>query len=101
MMRRIVFFFIGAAIGFVFSLVPGLADRTTAINMCRESCPDWFMLGSLLVYLTMPFIWGALLARVARVTPGRSPARLLTIAFGTSTVLMLAITWYGHHLQHG
>ncbi|SEA10457.1 hypothetical protein [Paraburkholderia sartisoli] len=104
MMRRTVVVvagsMIGLLIGCLFDLIPVAIEKSTGVYLCRESCPPWFRLGSLCVYLVVPIVWAVLPAFSAGESAARTVRAVMAFAIGSSA-LMLAITWfaYAHQAQ--
>lgn len=103
-MRRIVVLvaggMTGALIGCLFDLIPVAIEKSTGVYLCRESCPPWFRLGSLGVYLVVPIVWAGLLAFATGESAARRVPAVMAFAIASSA-LMLAITWfaYAHQAQ--
>ncbi|MGF6527124.1 hypothetical protein [Variovorax sp. PvP013] len=91
-------FDLGLATGVCFDVIPTLLEKASGIYLCRESCPGWFRLCAILVYLTMPILWGLVLVFAFR-KAARKRGLLLVLFLAGSALLMLAMTWASYRLH--
>lgn len=75
------------------------SSKTAGIYLCRESCPSWFRLSAILVYLTMPILWGLTLMFAFRKKAAKSGVPLLALSVLASALLMLVMTWASYRLH--
>ena len=99
MIRHALLFVFGFAIGICFDSLPSVVERTFGIYLCRESCPGWFRLSAILVYLTMPILWGLLSMFAFRKKTIKGGVPLFSFFFLASTLLMIVMTWASYRLH--
>jgi hypothetical protein len=79
--------------------VPRAFEIAMHTNICIESCPSWFRVGSLAVYLAMPLFWGVF----AVFAFGRSNKHVRTkpmvIALFVSALVISGVTWMAYAYQ--
>lgn len=92
--QRTLLFVLGLATGVCFVAIPTLLEKSLGICLCRESCPDWFRLCAILLFLTMPILWGLI-----HVFAFRKAARKRGLFLAGSALSMLAMTWASYRLH--
>lgn len=97
-MYKFFIFLIGVIIGIAFDVVPHAVEVMASTNVCRESCPRLLSAASMVIYLTMPIVWGGVL--VVAGDSGRNAIKVICVSTTFSLMLMLSLTWLLHAYQH-
>jgi ACR3 family arsenite efflux pump ArsB len=94
-------FLIGCLVGFSLDLIPHAVEIAMRVDICRESCPAMFRVGSILVYLGMPLAWGTLSVFIFRQSTEKGRLKNVALALVASLVLILLMTWVAYAYQAG
>jgi hypothetical protein len=99
MIRRILVFGLGAIVGYLIDLAPFLIGSLLRLAPCVESCPPWFKISSISVYLGMPVGWGVLFVFAFGKTRTSVSTRTLLLAFGASVLLLSIVASFAYGWQ--
>lgn len=97
MLKRIAFTILGFLVGIAFDMLPHAFEVVAKTNVCRESCSSLLKVMSVVIYVTLPIIWGGLLGAV---TGKPHATRILLTSALFSLLVMAVLTWLLYKQQH-